>query len=342
MIKSLLIATSKTAGILRSVTSELNLRSQIGLNWSLRQFINADLKNYIDQTHFILDVSAFIEQGDEFIELLEEFRAKHEKAVFIIYCGKFTDGDDILDRLARQGFTNIVAGFSVENDVQKLSLIRADLKECFSENGLSEERYSRFFIKSEITEENAQMKEPDESPSFLSGQKIISIFGSQSRIGTTTFAMNLCKHVTEQSGKVALVLCDEAAEMEQDLMLAYFNGVKSEKYITVNGFDVYARESVTGIDEYNLVIFDCGDIHQNADKIEKFGGADAVYLCCGVGWKELYHTVSAQKYLTGVTYTAVVNNDEETCEAHKNKLCRNGNEYAAVDIKEKDKIIQLL
>jgi hypothetical protein len=138
------------------------------------------------------------------------------------------------------------------------------------------------------------------------------------------------------------VLCDNDAEKEFEMMRNYFDCVNNNGHIVVNGFDVYTSETVNDIEEHNLVVFDCGDIHQNADKIEQYGDVDVLYLCCGVGWKELHHTSTSHISLQSITYTVVANTDsEELLEKHKDELCKNCNEVIGVKFDDFDRIGEL-
>lgn len=329
MIKPLLIAAKENARILTKPLRGLEHqmpRVQTGAGWSLRRFISADLKNYMAQTHIILDVSAFIEQDTEFIELLGELRQKHENAVVIIYYDGGAAGDLFLHQLIKAGFTNIVAGYPNISETDNQKLMLEDMVECLT-SGLSPQKYERFILPEETdneTADNEDVNKPDYSGDF----KTITVFGSQSRIGTTTFAMGLCRHIIEHNGNAALILFGENAEMERELMYKHLNGTDNGDFITVNGIDVFLYKDLSKIGDYNLVVFDCGNLQENADQIEDFTDVDALYLCCGVNWKELHHTAVTHRYLAGLTYTAVVmGGDTETCETHRAELCGNLNDY---------------
>jgi hypothetical protein len=85
------------------------------------------------------------------------------------------------------------------------------------------------------------------------------------------------------------------------------------------------------MDDYNLVVFDCGWVQENTDKIEKMQEVDGLYLCCGIGWKDLKHVSSAHLCLQSMTYTVVVNTEDEALLAKYNEeLCRNCNEAVGV------------
>jgi len=344
MIKPLLIATKENEGILKKALTGIKHepRVQSGSNWSLKRFVNTDLKNYMAQTHIILDVSAFQEfnqQGDEFIELLKELQEKHDKAVIIVYCDKLMAGNLFLHRLVKVGFTNIIARYDNVTEAEVCKLMQTDLTEAIT-SGLSEQKYNRFVLTEE-TVTSSDGREADK-PDFSGESRTVTVFSSQRRIGATTFAMSLCKYVAGHKGKAALVLCCKDAAKEQEFMRKYFSAEEKEGYITINGVDVFIGENADGVDGYNLVVFDCGDVHQNADKLEVFGDVDMVFLCCGVGWKELHHTASTHGYLNGLGYTVVVDADEDACDVHKDVLCGNLNEVRAVRFKDSDMVGRLL
>jgi len=329
MIKPLLIAKNENAGILKKALTGLEHqppRSLIGSCWRLRCFINSDLKNFMMQTHFVLDDSSFIERGDEFIELLSELREKHEKVTLIIYCNRFKTGDLFLRRLVEAGFTNVIARYKDSTEVQNCELMQADLKEALTD-GLSEQKYERFFISEEPEVGSDEAENLENSIE----QKTIAVFGSQKRVGATTFAMSLCRNTIECGGKALLVLTGEDAKLEQTYLCKHFDGINNDGFITINGIDVFAHEVATGMDDYNLVVFDCGWVQENTDKIEKMQEVDGLYLCCGVGWKDLKHISSAHLCLQSMTYTVVVNTEDEALLAKYNEeLCRNCNEAVGV------------
>ena len=103
--KTLLISTKENEGILNIVLKRLKQeppRVQSGSDWSLRRFIDSDLKNYMRQTYIVLDVTAFREfqqHSENFIELLSELQASHTKARIILYCAGFQPGNPFLNRL---------------------------------------------------------------------------------------------------------------------------------------------------------------------------------------------------------------------------------------------------
>lgn len=111
MISPLLIARKENAGILLKICAELGAapREMIGDDWSLELFLKSDLKNYLFQSHYVLDVSAFTEKDNEFISLVEGITYQKDDANIIIYADGYYEGDNFLNEFIRRGITNIVA-----------------------------------------------------------------------------------------------------------------------------------------------------------------------------------------------------------------------------------------
>ena len=113
MTNPLLISRKENAGILRKICSEIGAtpREISGDEWSLALFIKTDLKNYMYQSHYVLDVSAFLEKGDDLVALCEGIALQKDPNSIIIYADHFFPGDDFLDKLVHKGIHNIVANY---------------------------------------------------------------------------------------------------------------------------------------------------------------------------------------------------------------------------------------
>ena len=109
----------------------------IGEDWSLAVFLKRDLKTYLYQSHFIFDLSAFKEQGDEFVNLCAGIYYQKSDANIVIYADNCYPGDEILDKLVHNGITNIVANYPDADEKTNISMMAQDLKECITE-GLSQ------------------------------------------------------------------------------------------------------------------------------------------------------------------------------------------------------------
>jgi hypothetical protein len=335
--KTLLISAKENEGILNNVLKELEQeppRVQSGANWSLRRFIDCDLKNYMAQKFIVLDILSFQEfnrNNEDFIALLHELQEKHMRARIILYCAGLQPGNYFLHQLVQSGFTNIIADYPALPEDKNFELIFGDLKESLK-TGLSEQKYSRFVIPEPVESDCGEAENC--APDFSDETRIVTVFGTQRRIGVTTFAMSLCRYVAAHGGTSALVLCCSDSGKELELMSEFFSAEIDNGKITMNNINVYTRETATDISGYNLVVYDCGDVKRNADKLDDFKNSDMIFLCCGIGWKELYLVTTANTYMSSSTYTAVVNAELDSCKLHRDVLCANYNSCAAVDFRD--------
>ena len=206
MINPLLITRKENAGILRRICSELNAvpREMIGEDWSLAVFLKRDLKTYLYQSHFIFDLSAFKEQGDEFVNLCAGIYYQKSDANIVIYADNCYPGDEILDKLVHNGITNIVANYPDVDEKTNISMMAQDLKECIAE-GLSQQKWRRFdksFDAFAEAREAARIAEKEkEKPRYSQTKLQIAVVGAQGRIGATTFALRLAAYFNSRGGE---------------------------------------------------------------------------------------------------------------------------------------------
>ena len=67
-------------------------------------FLKRDLKTYLYQSHFIFDLSALKEQGDEFVNLRAGIYYQKSDANIVIYADNCYPGDEILDKLVHNEY----------------------------------------------------------------------------------------------------------------------------------------------------------------------------------------------------------------------------------------------
>jgi hypothetical protein len=328
MIHPLLIARKENAGILRNICKELETampREQIGDKWSLALFIKSDLKNYGAQTHFVLDVSAFKEKGGNFINLLEALTLLEKR--IIIYAEEYRAGDDFLSELVNAGYTNIVAR-SEPNSTDKD--LQADLKECFSPDGLSTDKfkiYDKAYKETLYSKPVYQKREVERD--YSAASFTVFAFGAQQRIGTTKFALHVCDYITRKNGTAAFVSADKAGDYFKDVIAKKYNAKDNGAYYTINNIDFYTSPDVyaksAGKKTYNTVVYDFGAAKGGTFDTAKSYKENAEYfLCCGVGYNEIRCTKSIQSIMTDLNYTIIVMfSDAEECESLKDDIADN-------------------
>ena len=320
MINPLLIAKKENADILKFISGEPDVaepRKLIGNDWSLKTFLQSDLKNYTLQTHFVFDISSFKEQGDEFISLLEGIHYQNEKAVIIIFAIEFKPGDEFLENLVKAGYTNIIASYDTKDELKNSELMRDDLRECFSPKGLPPKKYNRFIKR------GAQEEFTEEKISYKNCRLSVAVTGTMARIGATTYAIHLCDYFIRHGANVALVMFGKGADLQYKMLNMYLSGIETGSGFSARGVDFYLTDGLQSDapyrqpGRYNLVVFDIGgDIYGGVDLIE---AADLITLCGGVKWNEIGNQREAEKKLIGHNYTLVINYSHES-------ICRNYDE----------------
>ena len=359
MINPLLITRKENAGILRRICSELNAvpREMIGEDWSLAVFLKRDLKTYLYQSHFIFDLSAFKEQGDEFVNLCAGIYYQKSDANIVIYADNCYPGDEILDKLVHNGITNIVANYPDVDEKTNISMMVQDLKECITE-GISQKKWRRFdksfdafaeareatrktLNKTKSTRSNERTHGSDfvtlrfiqrvpviaekekEKPRYSQSNISIAVVGAQGRIGATTFAMRLAAYFKSHDGESLVVCANKRGFPQLEMMSEYYGGTEQNGIYTINGIDICTALTESE-KQYNVQIYDYGSLPTSELKLDSF---DKVFLIGGTSWNELPMIYMAQQPLNSVNYTVAVNfSDKAAVEKNKEFLMLNLNE----------------
>ena len=308
MINPLLIARKENAGILTKICGELGAtpREIIGEDWSLALFIKNDLKNVFYQSHYVLDVSACHEQGDDFIAMCEGITYQKDNANIIIYADQFYAGDNFLDKLVHSGFHNIVANYSDVDDKTNIAKMMEDLKECLT-GGLSKQKWRRydksFDALAEAREAALLAEKEKEKPRFSQAGLHIAVVGAQSRIGTTTLAVRLAAYFSERNGASVVVCANPRGEQQLEMMGEVYDASQQDGIYTINGVDI-CTANADPAKSYNAEIYDFGN-RQTTDM--DFSGFDKVYVVGGTSWNELPMIYDVQTALNRVNYSVAVN-----------------------------------
>ena len=328
MINPLLITRKENAGILRKICSELGTtpREIIGEDWSLTLFLKRDLKNYLYQSHFIFDMSAFKEKGDEFVNLCAGIYYQKSDANIIIYADNCYPGDEILDKLVHNGITNIVANYPDVDEKTNISMMAQDLKECITE-WLSQKKWRRFdksFDAFAEAREAARIAEKEkEKPCYSQSNISIAVVGAQGRIGATTFAMRLAAYFKSRDGKSLVVCANKRGFPQLEMMSEYYGGTEQNGIYTINGIDICSALTEPE-KQYNVQIYDYGSLPTSELKLDSF---DKVFIIGGTSWNELPMIYMTQQPLNSVNYTVAVNfSDKAAVEKNKEVLMLNLNE----------------
>ncbi|MBP0985311.1 MAG: hypothetical protein J6A19_16485 [Oscillospiraceae bacterium] len=328
MINPLIITRKENAGLFRKVCHDLGAtqRELVADEWSLSLFLKSDLKNYTFQSHYILDISAVKEKGDDFISLCEGITYQKDNANIIIYADQSYPGDSFLDKLVHCGFTNIVANYTDADEKTNITQMTEDLKECLT-SGLSKQKWRRFdksFDAFAEAREAAMIAEKEkEKPRYSQAELHIAVVGAQSRIGTTTLAIRLAEYFHSRDGESVVVCANKRGIPQLDMIKEFYDGMEQNGIYTVNGIDIcspYAEPTKT----YNAEIYDFGSTPASDLDFKDF---DKVYVVGGTSWNELPMIYTAQLALNKVNYTVAVNfSDEAAVERYREALAVNLND----------------
>lgn len=330
MISPLLIARKENAGILLKICAELGAapREMIGDDWSLELFLKSDLKNYLFQSHYVLDVSAFTEKDNEFISLVEGITYQKDDANIIIYADGYYEGDNFLNEFIRRGITNIVANYSGVDESTNVEMMREDLKECL-QDGLSKQKWRRFDKSfdafAEAREAAAKAEKEQSRPRYQSSVLHIAVVGAQSRIGATTFALRLAKYFQNRDGDSVVVCAHQRGIPQLEMMKDMFDDSEETgaEIFSVNGIDICTSDADPQ-KNYNAEIYDFGNTPASD---LNFAGFDKIYLVGGTSWNELPMIYSAQLPLNSINYTVALNfSDSAAIEKYRELLSVNLND----------------
>lgn len=309
MINPLIMTRNENAGLFRKVCSQIgaNPRELLGSDWSLALFLKRDLKNYVYQSHYVFDVSAFTEKGDEFISLVEGVTYQKDNANVIIYADGFYPGDEFLDKLVHCGITNIVASYPNVSDKENFEAMTEDLKECLT-TGLSKTKWRRFdnsFDSFAQAREAAEIAEKESAkPRYSQAGLHIAIVGAQNRIGATTFALRLAEYFRSRGGESVVVCAAKRGIPQLEMINEFFEGAEDNGIYTIGGGIDICSLSAEPKKTYNAEIYDFGSTSSSDIDFNDF---DKVYVIGGTSWNELPMTYAAQLPLNSVNYTVAVN-----------------------------------
>lgn len=332
MINPLIITRNENAGLFRKICSETGAgqRELIGSDWSLALFLKRDLKNYTYHSHYVFDVSAFKEKGDELVSLVEGVTYQNDNANVVIYADGFYAGDDFLDKLVHSGITNIVAGYPDLNEKDNFAAMTEDLKECLT-TGLSKTKWRRFdnsFDAFAQAREAAEIAEKEMSkPRYSKADLHIAVVGAQSRIGATAFALRLAEYFHSRDGESVVVCAAKRGIPQLEMMNELYGGTEQDGIYTISGIDICSAD-VEPKRSYNAEIYDFGNTRTSELDFKDF---DKVYVVGGTSWNEIPMIYAAQPPLNNINYTVAVNfSDNEAVEKFREALSVNLNDVISL------------
>lgn len=269
----LFLTNSKTTNLLDFLTdtNEDYAVHKIQANIDMRYFAVGDMANYSHFAEIIINRDAVVNDDETLVQTIEEFHTMYDARITII-APKLAMSAPLFKDLLTIGVGNIITS---ENLVE----IQKDIVKCLSETGLN-----RYEVKP-----RPKPKLKQEHYRFNCENIAIAVVGSQSRIGTTTFALGLTNWLSKVGAKVCYI---EANTNNILPAIAKEYGVDgaTENFAVDNMEFAKGKPSMSG----NFHIFDFGTLSEN--NFAKFEQMELLVLTCGVKIYELPYTAfSLQK-----------------------------------------------
>ncbi len=316
MFYPLLVSRNENSRILADIAKKFDTKERkiTGANWSMTELLKS-LRNYTMINMFVLDLSAIKEKDDDFISLLSGLQLQRPDARIVIFAEEYMDGDEFLDKLISKGYTNIIAKSSEQKDGHKQwEMMKSDLEDCFSDEGLPKEKYSRYIIRKAIpspvqTSEESIAMPSERELSFKNCTACFTFVGTQSRIGTTSAAISSAAYFAAHGAKVAYVNSDP--DYVTLIAWSFANAETDEDgNVEINGIKFFQEFTPRIANTYNIIIKDKGSINPEKPIDEKeLDGI--VYLVGGLTYDEAVSTRDAEYILGDIPHTLMINFADE-------------------------------
>lgn len=243
---------------------ELPIKKLTG-GFSLLSFVIKDMRHFAHVRYVTLDRAAITESDEELIQALLSYQTIYDIRVVLIVEG-LPPGSPFLQELIQIGILNVVTATEIEE-------IRAELRECFSEEGMQRFKPAALPLVEEKKTNLVHLEENVQYHFTCSNLKI-AIAGCDRRVGVTTTAMNLVCWINAHGGTACYVEANPNNHLAHIIHL--FEPEKTGNAYILEGNDLYmTKESLR---DYNVIVFDCGVLGEQRIQ-EDFATADIRVLC---------------------------------------------------------------
>ncbi len=263
-------------------------------NIDMKNFVIRDMANYSHFAEIVINKEIVVNDDKTFVHAIEEFHTMYDARITVI-CEELEETSSLFKALLSIGVGNIITS-------SNLVEIQRDIVSCLSVSGLN--RYE--------ASERVKPKPKHEHYNFKCSNVRIGVVGSQSRIGTTTFALGLVNWL----GKVGATAC--YIEANKSNILSYIAkeyglaGVKESFEVDSMQFSKAAPEQPC-----NFEVYDFGSLNEKI--ISNLEYMQEVVLTCGVKIYELPYTALSLKELRETSiYVSPTFFAEETMERYEN------------------------
>lgn len=214
----------------------------------LNKFIKENLLN-MGAEQLLIDLHCLMDTDEEILKAVESYRVMYDHTRITILAAGKKPGDRLLQQLFNLGILNII---STDDFVQ----IKNELKECLT-TGKS---FKDAVIYKELRED-ANISTVIEVKQVVS-RVMVSLAGSQNRIGTTHCSIVLANYLRKLGYMTALVEYNASGAFAA-ICEEYEETLFDDTYFSMNGIDFYPAADEAGLADvlaksYNFVLVDFG------------------------------------------------------------------------------------
>jgi hypothetical protein len=292
---------------------------------SLTDFVRKEMKTFGKVvTHYVLDVDAFKESESELLKDFEGILMYNENARLIFFSTKRTDKDSFLRDIYEAGFTNIAASYGGKNRFDDFQKIVADIEECFSADGLSEEKYKRFARVKKIVEAEPDVVAVKPFADFSAAKFAVAVVGGSHGVGATHFSVHAADFAARYGGKAAVIFEGDGGVNALEMFADFYSLAElAGGGYTHGGVDFFVSPPSDSAENYNVVVHDCGDKME----AERLTTADVVVAVGGVSWTSFEGLQNSRETLLQTRadfFTAINFADKTTLEPYFQTLSTSG------------------
>ncbi|WP_342415484.1 hypothetical protein NST83_20490 [Paenibacillus sp. FSL R10-2782] len=243
---------------------ELPVKKLVG-TFSLLSFVIKDMRHFAHARYLALDREAITESDEELIQALQSYQTIYDMRVVIIAEG-LSSGSPFLQDLIQFGVLNIVT-------TTEIGEIQAELRECFSEDGMQRFKPDTLPQVSEVKPTTMLLEESIQYHFTCSNVKI-AVAGCDRRVGVTTTAMNLVCWINAHGGKACYVEANTNNHLAHIIHL--FEPEKMGNAYVLENNDFYMTRELNR--NYNVIVLDCGVLTEQRLQ-DDFASANIRLLC---------------------------------------------------------------
>ena len=267
---------------------------------NLLQEVKSTLCKNKDITTLVIDLSVITNSDTEIIQAVKTLRFYNNDCRFIIVATEREIGDTLLSELVNMGIYNIV--IDEDDMISKIShytLIDGTYKEAsvFQIIEIDEEApKKKIFSKQKTKSEKLLNKSNDEKIIIkpLKQKIIVSIIGTQNRIGVTHSSITLAYSLMKKGYRVAVVELNNNGDLKYLVNCYEHNNYQNDvtNYIKIYQIDLYPRVDIETLSKiqglnYDYIIIDNGTINDYYEA--EHNKADVKLVCFGTRpWEQHY------------------------------------------------------